>query len=387
MSNNRILVVDDEPDLELLVTQKFRKQIRDGHLSFDFAGDGVEALGKVDDNPDYALVLTDINMPRMDGLTLLDELRGKERADLKTVVVSAYGDMANIRTAMNRGAYDFITKPIDFSDLETTILKTIDEVGRIREAIKAQEQLSTIQYELGTAARIQQKILKRSFPAYPERKEFDLFAKMEAAREVGGDLYDFFFIDDDRLAFLVGDVSGKGVPAAIYMAVCRTMIRAVASQVGDPAECLRRVNHMLIPESDLTTFVTVFYGVYNTRTGDVRYCNGGHNLPYVLRANNTVEELAPTDGLLLGKIPNIEYDSAKLKLEKGDRLVVFTDGVTEAMNPVGDMYEEPRLEQFLSQLGPGSCQQLTESLFQDVYKFADGAEQSDDITVLTLGRS
>ena len=288
---------------------------------------------------------------------------------------------------MNSGAYDFITKPIDFTDLETTIDKTVDEVDRIRLAMNAQDQLSTFQYELSTAARIQQKILKRDFPAYPERKDFDIFASMVAAREVGGDLYDFFFIDEERLAFLVGDVSGKGIPAAIYMAVCRTMIRAVASQVGDPAECLRRVNAMLIPESDLTTFVTVFYGVYNTRTGDIRYCNGGHNLPYVLRKDHTVEELQNTDGLLLGKIPQIEFDSARIKLEKGDKLVVFTDGVTEAMNPVGDMYEEPRLEQFLSHSESTSCEQLTNELFDDVLKFADGADQSDDITVLVLGRN
>lgn len=383
----KILVVDDEPDLEILVTQKFRRHIRDGRLQFDFAENGVEALLKVKDNPDYSLILTDINMPKMDGLTLLEKLRGKARADLKTVVVSAYGDMENIRTAMNRGAYDFITKPIDFTDLETTIDKTVDEVDRIRLAMNAQDQLSTFQYELSTAARIQQKILKRDFPAYPERKDFDIFASMVAAREVGGDLYDFFFIDEERLAFLVGDVSGKGIPAAIYMAVCRTMIRAVASQVGDPAECLRRVNAMLIPESDLTTFVTVFYGVYNTRTGDIRYCNGGHNLPYVLRKDHTVEELQNTDGLLLGKIPQIEFDSARIKLEKGDKLVVFTDGVTEAMNPVGDMYEEPRLEQFLSHSESTSCEQLTNELFDDVLKFADGADQSDDITVLVLGRN
>lgn len=382
-----ILVVDDEPDLEILVNQKFRRHIKEGTLSFEFAGNGVEALRMLGNNPDYSLILTDINMPQMDGLTLLDELRGKERADLKTVVVSAYGDMENIRTAMNRGAYDFITKPIDFSDLETTIDKTVSEVHRIREAMRAQEQLSTIQYELSTAARIQQKILKRNFPAFPNHTSFDIFASMVAAREVGGDLYDFFFIDDDRLAFLVGDVSGKGIPAAIYMAVCRTMIRAVASQVGDPAECLRRVNMMLIPESDLTTFVTVFYGVYNIRTGDVRFCNGGHNLPYILRADRTVEELPATDGLLLGKIPHIEYDSAKIKLNPGDKLVVFSDGVTEAMNPVGDMYEEPRLEQYLSHSDAKTCQELTQQIFEDVLRFADGAEQSDDITVLVLGRN
>lgn len=373
-------------DLQVLVTQKFRRQIRDGHFVFEFAGNGVEALNKIDADNDFSLILTDINMPEMDGLTLLDKLRSKQRADLKTVVVSAYGDMDNIRVAMNRGAFDFITKPIDFADLETTIDKTINEVGRIREAMQAQEKLSGFQFELSTAERIQQKILKRDFPAFPNQTGFDIFASMVTAKEVGGDLYDFFFIDDDRLAFLIGDVSGKGIAAAIYMAVCRTMIRAVASQVGDPGECLRRVNMMLIPESDLTTFVTVFYGVYNTRTGDVRYSNGGHNLPYVIRADKSIEELKDTDGLLLGKIPHIEYDSVKINLAKGDTLVLFTDGVTEAMNPVGDMYEEGRLETFFHKSKNTSCADLTKALFEDVLKFADGAEQSDDITVLTLCR-
>lgn len=385
--SSKILVVDDEPDLQILIEQKFRRQIREGVFQFDFAENGVRALEKVSDFPEYSLVLTDINMPEMDGLTLLDRLRNKERADLKTVVVSAYGDMENIRVAMNRGAYDFITKPIDFSDLETTIHKTVDEVGKIRLAMEAQQQLSTLQYEISTAARIQQKILKKDFPAYPDRKEFDIFASMVAAKDVGGDLYDFFFIDDDRLAFLIGDVSGKGIPAAIYMAVCRTMIRAVASQVGDPGECLRRVNTMLIPESDLTTFVTVFYGVYNTRTGDIRYSNGGHNLPYIVRTDGSVETLQDTDGMLLGKIPHIEYDSAKVNLKKGDKIVLFTDGVTEAMNPVGDMYEEPRLEQLLMSTNADNAEAATGRIFDDVLRFADGAEQSDDITVLVLGRT
>lgn len=163
-------------------------------------------------------------------------------------------------------------------------------------------------------------------------------------------------------------------------------MKATYTLVGDPSECLRRVNMMLIPESDLTTFVTVFYGFYNTRTGDVRYSNGGHNLPYVIRADKTIEELKDSDCILLGKIPYIEYDSAKLSLGKGDTLVLFTDGVTEAMNPMGDMYEEGRMESFLSKFENNSCENLTVSLFEDVLKFAKGAEQSDDTTVLTLRR-
>lgn len=386
MLHNKILVVDDEPDLQLLVMQRFRHQIREGLFQFDFAENGLVALSKISEQPDFSLVLTDINMPEMDGLTLLEQLRKNTRDDLKAVVVSAYGDMDNIRTAMNRGAYDFITKPIDFTDLETTINKTIDEVGRIRLALEAQNMLSSLQFELETAARIQQRILKRSFPAFPDRKEFDLFASMNAARQVGGDLYDFFFIDSDRLVFLVGDVSGKGVPAAIYMAVCRTMIRAVASQVVDPGECLRKVNEMLIPESDLTTFVTVFYGVYNTKTGELRYCNGGHNLPYLRRKNGGLEMLEDTDGLLLGKIPNIDYGVKKVQLEPGDHLLVFTDGVTEAMNMSSEFYEEARLEELLKKTDAPTAESMAKTVLKDVLRFANGADPSDDITVLDLMR-
>ena len=386
MLHNKILVVDDEPDLQMLVMQRFRHQIREGRYQFEFAENGLVALNRIDATPDFSLVLTDINMPEMDGLTLLENLKEKNRDDMKTVVVSAYGDMDNIRVAMNRGAYDFITKPIDFVDLETTIVKTMSEVGRIRQALEAQSRLSNLQFELDTASRIQQRILKRTFPAFPDRNEFDLYASMTAARDVGGDLYDFFFIDPDRLVFLVGDVSGKGVPASIYMAVCRTMIRAVASQVVDPGECLRKVNEMLIPESDLTTFVTVFYGVYNTRTGEVRYCNGGHNLPYIRRKDGSIEMLEDTDGLLLGKIPRIEYDVKKIKLEPGDHLLVYTDGVTEAMNLEGEFYEEPRLESTMATANASSAENLVKTILRDVLQFANGADPSDDITVLDLMR-
>src|SRR5690606_15570189 len=144
MLHNKILVVDDEPDLQMLVMQRFRHQIREGRYQFEFAENGLVALNRIEATPDFSLVLTDINMPEMDGLTLLENLKEKNRDDMKTVVVSAYGDMDNIRVAMNRGAYDFITKPIDFVDLETTIVKTMSEVGRIRQALEAQSRLSNL---------------------------------------------------------------------------------------------------------------------------------------------------------------------------------------------------------------------------------------------------
>src|SRR6056297_1220431 len=277
----KIMVVDDEPDLQMLMLQKFRAKVKSKEYEFLFAENGKEALETLSIHTDLSLVLSDINMPKMDGLTLLSEIQQLERTDIRTIMVSAYGDMENIRTAMNRGAFDFVTKPIDFTDLETTIERGLKEIRYMRDNLKQKNLLSAVQQDLDTASRIQQKILPQDFPAFPDRKEFEIYAEMHTAKEVGGDFYDYFFIDEKHLGFVIGDVSGKGVPASIYMAVSRTMLKAIASQLHDPAECLQTVNSMLIPESDLTTFVTVFYGVLNTETGHVKYCNGGHNLPYI----------------------------------------------------------------------------------------------------------
>lgn len=381
---HKILVVDDEPDLEVLIKQKFRKQIRENELQFEFAQNGVQALEKIEEHPDVTVVLSDINMPEMDGLTLLQKLHEQNNPALKSVIVSAYGDMDNIRTAMNRGAFDFLTKPIDFNDLDITVKKTMQHLEVIKDALKSHDELVAVHRDLSIATRIQQSMLPSTFPPFPNRPEVDLYAEMITAKEVGGDFYDFYFIDQDRLAFLIGDVSGKGIPAAIYMAVCRTLLKATAHQVVHPGEVLRKVNALLIPESEAATFVTVFYGVLNTRTGEVQYSNGGHCAPYVLRSHGAVEPLPLTDGFLLGKIEHIDYDASKIQLGKGDSLFLFTDGVTEAMDLGSDLYEEKRLESYLQGTNGSSLEKVVKGSITDLKSFAGGAEQSDDITILAL---
>ena len=381
---HKILVVDDEPDLELLIRQKFRKQIRDNEYEFAFAANGAEALVKIADQPDIGMILSDINMPEMDGLTLLHRITELKNPALKAVIVSAYGDMDNIRTAMNRGAFDFLTKPIDFNDLETTITKTLLQLEVLRQAIRDREQLLSVRNDLHTAARIQQSILPQTFPPFPQRTELDLFAQMVPAKEVGGDFYDFFFIDQDRLAFLIGDVSGKGVPAAIFMAVSRTLLKAIATQVVNPGESLRRLNTMLIPESNGRMFVTIFYGVLNTRTGEVQFSFGGHNPPFIRRKGGEVERLNQESGFLLGMLDDMEYDVHKVTLHPGDTMLLYTDGVTEAMNGGAELFEESRLIDALKKSNGSPLNEMLQGIQGDLVNFTAGTPQSDDITMLAL---
>jgi sigma-B regulation protein RsbU (phosphoserine phosphatase) len=381
---HKILVVDDEPDLEVLIRQRFRKQIRDDELRFEFAQNGLQALTRLDEHPDISVILSDINMPEMDGLTLLEKVGERNNPGIKSVIISAYGDMENIRTAMNRGAFDFLTKPIDFQDLDLTVQKTMEQIEVIRHAMKARDELVAVQRDLSTATRIQQSLLPKTFPPFPHRPEIDIYAEMLTAKEVGGDFYDFYLIDEDRLAFAVGDVSGKGIPAAIYMAVSRTLLKAIAHQIVNPGEVLRKLNTLLIPESDEATFVTVFYGVMNIHTGEVQFSNGGHNLPYHVRATGEIEQLPMTDGMFLGKFPHLDFETKRLHLGKGDSLFVYTDGVSEAMDSGMNQYEESRLESYLRSTSGKAIQEIVRGSIADLKKHTREAPQSDDITVLSL---
>ena len=328
-------------------------------------------------------MLTDINMPRMDGLTLLDNIGALDRM-LKVVIVSAYGDMDNIRTAMNRGAFDFVTKPIDFEDLETTVDKTLKEVEVLKQADVLRTRLTAIERELDIASRIQLSTLPSRFPAFPERRDFDLYARTLPAREVGGDFYDFFLIDDHRLGFVLGDVSDKGVGAAMFMAVTRTMLRATALRNLPAHECVRHVNRVLYPESLRHMFVTLVYGILDTQTGQVVFCNAGHHPPYLIRQAGEVAALERTGGLGLCLTPDFDYQSKTATLHPGDSLLLFSDGVTEAVDSRRELFTEERLTACLRALNGHAPEAMIDAVLHAVESFADGTPQPDDITLLAL---
>ena len=383
----KILSVDDEIDLELLLTQYFRRQIRKGEYEFKFAHNGLEALTMLLKEKDFDIILSDINMPEMDGLTLLTKINEMQNPALKCIMVSAYGDMGNIRQAMNNGAFDFATKPIDLDDLSVTIEKAIEQITYIKQMQQEHNQLESIKGDLAVAREIQQAILPRIFPPFPENaSQMDIAASMNAAKDVGGDFYDFFRIDEDRIGFVIADVSGKGVPAAIFMAVSRTLIRATGIRGVSPAECINYSNTLLEKESVNNMFVTVFYGIYNIKTGEVKYTNAGHNPPYVLKANGSLEKLPVSGNMAIGIFDDFEYTETTCQLAQGDTLLLYTDGVTEAINPQEEEFTETRLEQTLKKVAGQTCQQVIDTIKTDVKTFANGAEQSDDITLLAIKR-
>ncbi|MBN1480632.1 response regulator [candidate division KSB1 bacterium] len=376
----KILVVDDEPDLEHLVRQKFRRHIRDNEFEFVFAQNGVQALQCLQNDGTIDLVLTDINMPEMDGLTLLTKMKELHMPLLRSVIVSAYGDMENIRTAMNRGAYDFVIKPIDLADLEITINKSLDDLFKLKEAIQSRDQLVALHHELDIARTIQMSLLPKTFP---DRFELDIYAEMTPAKEVGGDFYDFFLIDENRLGFSIGDVSGKGVPAALFMAVCKTVLKSTALKGLSPDECLHQVNRMLQLESVASMFVTVFYGILDISTGEIVYCNGGHLPPYKISKDGKANAIEITGNLVLGVFANASYQTKTIQLAPGDGLLLYTDGITEAMGPHNEEYGEERLNHSL-QVPIKSAKETTQTLIDSVKNFSGGRAQSDDMTVLTL---
>jgi len=383
----KILSVDDEVDLELLLTQHFRRQIRKGDYEFFFAHNGIEALQVILKHPDISIILSDINMPEMDGLTLLARINEMRNPALKCIMVSAYGDMDNIRQAMNGGAFDFATKPIDLDDLDKTIEKAIEQIEYVRSSQKEHSQLVNIQNDLSVAREIQLAILPRNFKLNIEAgSNVDIFASMIAAKDVGGDMYDFFPIDATHMGFTMADVSGKGIPAAIFMAVSRTMIKAFGSRGIKSYECMKQVNDMLCEESLDSMFVTTFYGVFDLETGEIEYTNAGHNPPYILKADGRVEMLKSNINIVLGAIEGMEFKGDTFTLEKGDALVTFTDGVTEAENAEHGQFGEDRLVATLETLKGATSEQIVTRINEKVKEFAGDTEQSDDITQLVIRR-
>ncbi|MBI2470806.1 MAG: SpoIIE family protein phosphatase [Planctomycetes bacterium] len=283
-------------------------------------------------------------------------------------------------------------------DIEIPAIKSRDEVGRLGESFISMKRSlkqyikeltdttsakERIESELKIAHDIQMSILPKIFPPFPNRPEFDIYAIIEPSKEVGGDFYDFFLMDD-YLYYVIGDVSGKGVPASLFMAVTKTLIKAKTDKDMMPDEILTKVNKELCVGNDSSMFVTIFCGRLNTQTGEVFYSNGGHNLPYFLYSHGSAELLENTGGMALGIMEDVKYQTKKIMLRTGDGIFLYTDGVTEAMDSSENLFSDRRLKEFLQEVSGFSPKKLIQDTVGTVKKFASGAPQADDITIMAL---
>lgn len=251
----------------------------------------------------------------------------------------------------------------------------------IRRVFNAHTQLVSIQQELDVARRMQQSIVPTRFP---DRPDVQIYARMIPAKEVGGDFYDYFWLDDFRVGLVIADVSGKGVPAALFMAVSRTLLRATAPTAIGPGDCLQTTNNLLSQDNDATMFVTLFYGILDTRTGRMNYVNGGHTPPYLVMPDGAFSQLPNTGGMALGVMEGIPYQEGVCLLQPGTTLLLYTDGVTEAFDADDQEFSERRLEDVLKSSQSTDVEPLVGRVFDAVEQFAQGVDQADDITSLAV---
>lgn len=287
----------------------------------------------------------------------------------------------------------------EVSALALLDIHTGDEVENLSHALKRMErdingyienlthvtaEKERIGAELSVATHIQASMLPCIFPAFPNRREFDIYATMTPAKEVGGDFYDFFLVDDDHLAVVIADVSGKGVPAALFMVIAKTLIKDHTQSGKPPEEVFTEVNRQLCEANDENLFVTAWMGVLEISTGKLVYVNAGHNPPVIGRKNGETEFLRSRPGFVLAGLDFTKYRAGSLELMPGDLLYLYTDGVTEAMNTAQELYGEERLKRTLDANVSAAPEEIFKAVKKDLDDFVADAPQFDDITMLAM---
>lgn len=372
-----LLCVDDEPELELLMQQRFRKKIRSGEWKFVFALDGQDALNKLEAHPETGVILTDLNMPRMDGLTLLSRLAALERP-LRTVVVSAYGDLEKIRTAMNRGAFDFVTKPIDFKDLETTIDKAASDLETYRRALRGQNQAVSIHQELDVARRIQDATMPVSFPD-------GTFGFSSPAGEINSTFYDAFDVGSGRTALILGEVRGRGVTSTLLLTMGQTFLKGLLQQGVELSRAVGMLNHMLFADDLPAVSLQLVATIVDTSSGGVSWLSAGHEAPWILRASGDVDKLE-------GNGPPIWEDTDSMwsvqaaTLGVADALVLPSAGCVRTTNPGGQPFAVERLAATLRETTDARPTAIIRSVLRAVTEHAGSAPQREDLTLVAMQR-
>jgi len=300
---------------------------------------------------------------------------------LKNNIIKPIGKLIHIANKISQGANDIeikIEKPEEFAKLASTFDKMTKDIKEIT------KERAKINSELSIAKSIQESSLPNVFPPFPDKNEFDIFASMEPAKEVGGDFYDFYFIDQDNFMFLIADVSGKGVPAALFMMTSKTLINNLSQLGFDPQKLIETINKKICENNKHGYFITMFSAIVNIKTGKMTCINCGHNPPLLMKAanNGNFEFLKLDSNIVLGIFENAQFNISEIQLEAGDKIFTYTDGITEAINDENQMYGEKQLQKVLNNNKNSEIKQLAGTLRQNLHDFTNNTPQSDDITML-----
>lgn len=397
-----IMVIDDTPDnLRLLVGMLSEQGYKARPVP-----NGKLALSAVQAAPPD-LILLDINMPDLNGYQVCEKLKSdSETREIPVIFLSALGETLDKVKAFNVGGVDYITKPFQIEEVLVRVQthlrlrqlrRELEEINlnleervrhRTEELMKVTEEKVKMERDLDIARRIQASMLPRTFPAFPERDDIDVWGSMEPAKQVGGDLYDFFLIDERHLFFCLGDVSGKGVPAALFMATVKTLVKDKALAGVPPADLLFQVNNSLLPDNDNCMFASLFCGVLDLDEQRMECANGGHNPPLVWTPETSeFQYLDEARGLVLAVAP-VEakvYQQQIIDLPKGGILFLYSDGVTEAVDAHNDQFSENRLRSTLNHSGgDASPETLVKNVETSLANFVGDEPQFDDITMLAV---
>jgi sigma-B regulation protein RsbU (phosphoserine phosphatase) len=381
----RILVVDDNDDNRYTLTLHLDLE---GYTNVETAQDGEEAIARLE-AASFDLVLLDVMMPKVDGYQVLTWIKDQARLrDLPVIMISALNEMTSMVRCIELGAVDYLLKPFNPALLQARLGATLEK-KRLRDEVNAH--LARLEEEINAARKLQMSMVPQSFPMPTVDFPIDLCASMEPAREVGGDLYDFFTTEDGTLCFLVGDVSGKGMPAALFMARAKSLIRIITELMrppngaARPADIIARVNRELCQDNGDMMFVTLFFAMLVPATGELSFCNAGHNAPYRLNGDRLIA-IGDGKGIILGVCPDATYETGRLSLAVGETLYLFTDGVTEANNAVDELFSEERLEAVLRAAAGRPSAEVVRSVAAAVQNFVGTASPADDITMMAVRR-
>ncbi|HET6326500.1 MAG TPA: SpoIIE family protein phosphatase [Planctomycetaceae bacterium] len=373
LSESRVLIVDDvKANVDVLV-----EALR-GEFKLSVALNGEAALRSAEQVPPD-LVLLDIMMPGMDGYEVCRRLRASSHTrDVPVMFLSTLEDVVNKTRGFEAGANDYLTKPFEALEVQARV-RSLLKAKAYSDAIK--EKLAN---ELRIAREIQLGILPLEVSSCAQGTGLDVHAVMEPALEVGGDLYEVLRAGDDRVVVVVGDVSGKGIPAALFMAVTTTLIRVVGAGLLRPEEILSRVNDFLAAQNPQNLFVTISCAVFDLQSKRVDYASAGHPSPVLLRAGDKPSLPFAATGYPAAIMPGTEITSESLELQSGDSLVFYTDGVTEAFNAQEEQFGERRLTEHLARLPGRSASELVATTLEAVRCHAGDHPQSDDITIVAV---